>query len=200
MNIALSELPRFTGVEGDEGREAMKNTINICPSLEYIQRAYDDATSQGWARQPIVSMCIPSLMDDSLAPDGCHVMSVFCQHFRRELPDQQSWDDVRESVADLIVDTIAAYSPNFKDAIVGRQLYSPLDIERTLNMVGGDIFHGQLALDQIFSLRPVAGPADHRMPIEGLYLCGAGAHPGGGVSGIPVKNAAQNMIRDARKR
>ncbi len=199
MNVALSELPRFDSLAHDEeGLAAMKNTIDICPSLSYIDDAYEDAKSGGWAKKPVVSMCIPTLLDDSLAPEGCHVMSLFCQHFRRELPDGRSWDDVKESVADQIIDTVAAYAPNFKASIVGRQINSPLDIERKLNMVGGDIFHGKLSLDQIFSLRPVGGYADHRMPLKGLYLCGSGAHPGGGVSGIPGKNAAQIIAKDFR--
>ena len=199
MNVALSELPRFDSLAHDEeGLAAMKNTIDICPSLSYIDDAYEDAKSDGWAKKPVVSMCIPTLLDDSLAPEGCHVMSLFCQHFRRELPDGRSWDEVKESVADQIVDTVAAYAPNFKASIVGRQINSPLDIERKLNMVGGDIFHGKLSLDQIFSLRPVGGYADHRMPLKGLYLCGSGAHPGGGVSGIPGKNAAQIIAKDFR--
>jgi len=127
------------------------------------------------------------------------VMSLFCQHFRRELPAGRSWDDEREKVADHIVDAVAAHAPNLRASIVGRQIKSPLDIERDLNMLGGDIFHGKLSLDQIFSLRPVGGYADHRMPVDGLYLCGSGAHPGGGVSGLPGKNAAGMITRDLRR-
>jgi phytoene dehydrogenase-like protein len=151
MNVALSELPRFDTVEHDErGLAAMQNTIDICPSLDYINAAYQDAREQGWARKPVISMCIPTLLDDSLAPPGGHVMSLFCQHFRRELPDGRSWDDVREEVADQVIDTVAAYAANFKSPIVGRQINTPLDIERRLNMLGGDIFHGKLSQDQLF--------------------------------------------------
>jgi len=201
MNVALSELPKFDTVRHDEdGFTAMKNTIDICPSLDYIRAAYDDARQDGWAKGPVVSMCIPTLMDDSLAPEGCHVMSLFCQHFRRHLPDGRDWDDHREEVADHIVNSVAQYSPNFRQAIVGRQINSPKDIESKLNMVGGDIFHGALHLDQIFSLRPAAGHADHRMPVTGVYLCGSGAHPGGGVSGIPGRNAAQEILKDVKRR
>ncbi len=200
MNVALSELPRFESLDHDErGLAAMQNTIDICPSLAYINAAYDDAKHQGWAKKPVISMCIPTLLDDSLAPEGCHVMSLFCQHFRRELPDGRSWDEVREEVADQIIDTVAAYAPNFRTAVVGRQINSPLDIERKLNMLGGDIFHGKLSLNQIFALRPVGGYADHRMPVEGVYLCGSGAHPGGGVSGIPGRNAAMTILKDQRR-
>ena len=199
MNVALSALPEFDSVAHDaRGLAAMQNTIDICPSLRYIDSAYDDACRHGWARRPVISMCIPSLLDDTLAPAGCHVMSLFCQHFRRHLPDGRSWDEAREEVADLIIDTVAAHAPDFPAAIVGRQINSPLDIERTLNMPGGDIFHGKLSLDQIFSLRPVGGYADHRMPVPGVYLCGSGAHPGGGVSGIPGRNAARIILGDLK--
>jgi phytoene dehydrogenase-like protein len=199
MNLALSELPKFETVAHDEaGLTAMRNTIDICPSLAYLQGAHDDARRDGWSRAPVVSMCIPSLSDPTLAPPGGHVMSLFCQHFRRHLPDGRDWDAVREEVADHIVETVARHCPNLRGAIVGRQIHSPLDIERRLNMVGGDIFHGKLALDQIFSLRPAAGYADHRMPVPGLYLCGSGAHPGGGVSGVPGRNAALAALADLR--
>ena len=140
-------------------------------------------------------MCMPTTLDDTLAPEGCHVMSLFCQHFRRHLPDGTSWDDHREAVADMIIDTVDRYAPNFKAAVVGRQINSPLDIERKLNMTGGDIFHGALHLDQIFSMRPAPGHSDHRMPVPGLYLCGSGAHPGGGVTGLPGRNAAAEILR-----
>jgi phytoene dehydrogenase-like protein len=200
MNLALRELPRFTTVAHDErGLLAMQNTIDICPSLAYIDSAHADAQRTGWAREPVVSMCIPTLVDDSLAPPGHHVMSLFCQHFRRELPGGRDWDEVRDEVADHIVDTVAAYAPNLKSAIVARQIKSPQDIERDLNMLGGDIFHGKLSLDQLFALRPVAGYADHRMPVPGVYLCGSGAHPGGGVSGIPGRNAARMILADRRR-
>ena len=200
LNLALSELPRFESVGHDErGLLAMQNTIDICPSLAYIDAAHSDALRQGWAENPVVSMCIPSLLDDTLAPSGCHVMSLFCQHFRRDLPEGRDWDNERERIAGHIIDAVAAYAPNLKAAIVGRQINSPLDIERDLNMLGGDIFHGKLSLDQLFALRPVGGYADHRMPIDGLYLCGSGAHPGGGVSGIPGKNAARTILKDRRR-
>ncbi len=199
MNVALDELPAFTCLADKEAPERYLNgTINICPSLDYIQAAYDDAVQLGWARKPIVSMCIPSTLDDSLAPPGKHVMSLFCQHFNPDLPDGRSWDDVREEVADVIVDTVDALAPNFKRAILGRQINSPLDIERQLGMLGGDIFHGALHLDQIYALRPAPGYADHRSPVRGLYVCGSGAPPGGGVSGLPGRNAARNIIRDFR--
>lgn len=199
MNVALSETPRFSSLPGGDADFAYLNgTIDICPSLNYIENAYDDARSDGWAKRPVISMCLPTTLDDTLAPEGCHVMSLFCQHFRRHLPDGSSWDDHREAVADMIIDTVDHYAPNFKASVVGRQINSPLDIERKLNMVGGDIFHGALHLDQIFSMRPAPGHSDHRMPVPGLYLCGSGAHPGGGVTGLPGRNAALEILRDIR--
>ncbi len=145
-------------------------------------------------------MLIPSTLDDSLAPEGQHVASLFCQHFAPHLPDGKSWDDVREEAADCIIDTVNKYAPNFKDSIIARQIHSPLDLERKFGLVDGDIFHGQLTPNQLFSARPVLGHADHRMPLKGLYLCGSGAHPGGGVTGGPGHNAAAIILQDIKKR
>ena len=195
MNVALSELPRFTSMAG-RGDEHFMGAIEVSPSLGYIQDAYYDARQLGWSRKPVISMQVPSTQDDSLAPPGGHVASLFCQHFQRHLPDGRNWDDVREEAADVIVDTIDQYAPNFKASIVGRQIKTPLDIERDLNMVGGDIFHGALHLDQFYSLRPIPGHAVYKMPVQGVYLCGSGAHPGGGVSGLPGHNAANAILRD----
>lgn len=195
MNVALSELPQFTAMAG-RGEEHFKGAIEVCPSLGYIERAYTDAKTLGWSRQPVISMQVPSTQDDSLAPPGGHVASLFCQHFQRHLPDGRSWDDVADEVADQVIQTIDAHAPNFAASVVGRQIKTPLDIERDLGMLGGDIFHGALHLDQFYSMRPVPGLADHRMPVEGVYLCGSGAHPGGGVSGLPGHNAAAQILRD----
>ncbi len=195
MNVALSELPRFSSLPPNEDFH-FKGAIELCPSLSYMQYAYSEAKSEGWTRKPIISMQVPSTQDDSLAPPGAHVASLFCQHFQRELPNGQSWDDVKDTVADSIIDAIDAHAPNFRASVLGRQIKSPLDIERDLGMVGGDIFHGALHLDQFYSMRPVPGLADHRMPTRGVYLCGSGAHPGGGVSGLPGHNAARIILRD----
>ena len=200
MNVALSEMPRFASLDGGDDAAKLNGTIDICPSLAYMERAYDDAKVGGWAREPIISMCLPSTLDDSLAPDGRHVMSLFCQHFNPDLPDGRSWDEVKDEVADLIIDTVDRYAPNLKRSILARQVLSPLDLEREFGLIGGDIFHGALHLDQLFSLRPAAGHADYRMPIKGLYLCGSGAHPGGGVSGLPGHNAAREILRDFKRR
>jgi phytoene dehydrogenase-like protein len=195
MNVALSELPQFTSMAG-RGEDHFMGAIEVCPSLRYIENAYHDARQFGWARKPVISMQVPSTQDSSLAPPGGHVASLFCQHFQRHLPDGRSWDDVRDEAADVIIDTINDYAPNFKASVLGRQIKTPLDIERDLNMVGGDIFHGALHLDQFYSMRPIPGHAAYRMPVEGVYLCGSGAHPGGGVSGLPGHNAAREILRD----
>jgi phytoene dehydrogenase-like protein len=200
MNVALSELPRFASLDGADDEAKLTGTINIAPSLGYLERAYDDAKAGAWAERPVISMCLPSILDDSLAPPGCHVMSLFCQHFHPELAGGRSWDQVKDQVADLIVRTVSDYAPNFRQAVVGRQVLSPLDLEREFGLVGGDIFHGALHLDQIYSLRPAAGYADYRSPVKGLYLCGSGAHPGGGVSGLPGHHAARAIIKDLKRR
>jgi phytoene dehydrogenase-like protein len=143
---------------------------------------------------------IPSTLDPTLAPPGQHVASLFCQHVAPKLPDGSSWDAHREQVADLMIDTVDRYAPNFKRAVLGRQIMSPLDLERTFGLVGGDIFHGALGLDQLFAARPMLGHADYRGPIAGLYTCGSGTHPGGGVTGAPGHNAAREVLRDFRLR
>jgi len=200
MNVALSELPAFAGMPAGDPATLMSGTIDIAPSLAYLERAYDDAKAGGWSAEPVVSMCIPSTLDDTLAPPGAHVMSLFCQHFHPELSGGRTWDEVKETVADQIIETVDRYAPNFKRAVVGRQVLSPTDLEREFSLVGGDIFHGALHLDQIYSLRPAAGYADYRTPVPGLYLCGSGAHPGGGVTGLPGRNAAREIARDFRRR
>jgi phytoene dehydrogenase-like protein len=196
MNVALSELPDFTVLPGRDKAEHHTAGIIIAPGLDYMDQAFTDATAHGWSRAPIVEIKIPSTVDDSLAPPGAHVASLFCQQFAPELPDGQSWDDVREDVADLIIDTVDAHAPNFKASVIARQIHSPLDLERKFGLIGGDIFHGQMGLDQLWAARPVLGNGDYRSPIKGLYMCGSGTHPGGGVTGAPGHNAAAEIIRD----
>ena len=200
MNVALAELPNFSCLPGTEVADHHTSGIIIAPSLAYMDRAYADAKAHGWSKKPIVEILIPSTLDDSLAPPGRHVASLFCQHVAPELPDGRSWDDHREEVADLMIDTVNEYAPNFKASVLGRQILSPLDLERTFGLVGGDIFHGALSLDQIFSARPMLGHADYRAPIPGLYMCGSGTHPGGGVTGAPGHNAAREILRDVKRR
>ena len=197
MNLALSELPRFTCLP--EAGDHLTAGIIIAPSLGYMDRAHMDARAHGWSQAPIVEMLIPSTLDDSLAPRGRHVASLFCQHAAPSLPDGRAWDDCREEVADLMVDTVDAVAPGFKASVLGRRALSPLDLEREFGLVGGDIFHGQLALDQLFSARPVLGHGNYRSPVPGLYLCGSGTHPGGGVTGAPGHNAAREVLRDLRR-
>lgn len=200
MNVALSELPDFRCLPGRVAAEHHGSGIIIGPSLQYMERAYHDARAHGWAREPIVEMLIPSTLDATLAPPGQHVASLFCQHVAPQLPDGSSWDLHREHVADLMIATVDRHAPNFKRAVLGRQILSPLDLERDFGLVGGDIFHGALGLDQLFSARPMLGHADYRGPVAGLYTCGAGTHPGGGVTGAPGHNAAREVLRDLGKR
>jgi phytoene dehydrogenase-like protein len=198
MNLALSELPSFAALPGRDAAEHHGSSIVIAPSLAYMERAFMDARLSGWSTQPIIEMLIPSTLDDTLAPPGGHVASLFCQHVAPKLPDGRSWDDTRETVADLMIDMVESYAPGFKASVIARQILSPLDLEREFGLVGGDIFHGRLSLDQLYSARPVLGHADYRSPIPGLYMCGASTHPGGGVTGAPGHNAAREMIRDFR--
>jgi phytoene dehydrogenase-like protein len=198
MNVALSELPRFTCLP--EPGDHLTAGIIIGPSLGYMDRAYMDARTHGWSKRPIVEMLIPSTLDDSLAPEGRHVASLFCQHVAPVLPNGRAWDACKDEVADLMIDAVEAYAPGFKASVLGRKALSPLDLERDFGLVGGDIFHGQLALDQLFSARPVLGHGNYRAPIAGLYLCGSGTHPGGGVTGAPGHNAAHEVLRDLGRR
>ena len=198
MNVALSELPDFTCLPGRNAQPHHSSGIILAPSLAFMDRAYESARAEGWSREPIVEVLIPSTVDDSLAPPGKHVASLFCQHFRRELPGGRSWDDERERAADAAIDQVTRFAPNFKSAVLGRRVLTPLDLEREFGLVGGDIFHGKLTLNQLFSARPILGHGNYRMPLKGLYLCGAGAHPGGGVTGVPGHNAAREILRDSR--
>jgi phytoene dehydrogenase-like protein len=194
INVALSELPKFSTLpkKGDH----LTAGIIIAPSLGYMHKAWLDAETNGWTKQPIVEMVIPSTLDPSLAPKGKHVASLFCQHFRYDLGPGRSWDKEREKAADAIIASVDAHAPGFAKSVIGRQIHSPLDLERRFGLIGGDIFHGKMSLDQLFSARPMVGAADYRMPIAGLYLCGSGAHPGGGVTGAPGHNAARAILDD----
>jgi phytoene dehydrogenase-like protein len=199
MNVALSELPDFKVLPGRALAEHHTSGIIMAPSLAYMDQAYLDAKAGGWSKQPIVEVLIPSTLDDSLAPPGQHVASLFCQHVAPVLPNGASWDDHREQVADVMIDLVNSHAPNFKASVLGRQIMSPLDLERTFGLIGGDIFHGALSLDQLFSARPMLGHGDYRGPLKGLYMCGSGTHPGGGVTGAPGHNAAREIIADFRR-
>jgi phytoene dehydrogenase-like protein len=161
-----------------------------------MDEAFLDAKRFGWSKKPIVEMLIPSTVDDSLAPQGQHVASLFCQQFAPELPAGRSWDDEREAAADCIIDTVEAQAPGFRASVIARQIHSPLDLERKFGLIGGDIMHGNMGLDQLWSARPVLGHGSYRAPVQGLYMCGAGTHPGGGVTGAPGHNAAHAILAD----
>jgi phytoene dehydrogenase-like protein len=197
MNVALDRIPDFSCLPGDGPH--LRSGIVVAPSLGYMERAYFDARRDGWSREPIIEMLVPSLVDPGLAPPGKHVASLFCQHATPELSDGRSWDAAREQVAELMLDTVNRYAPNFRASVIAWRALSPLDLEREFGLVGGDIFHGALGLDQLFSARPVLGHGNYRGPIKGLYMCGSGTHPGGGVSGLPGHNAAREILRDARR-
>jgi len=196
MNVALTALPSFTALPG--AGDHLTAGIILAPSLGYMDRAWQDARSDGWSREPVIEVLIPSTLDDSLAPEGQHVASLFCQHVAPQLPGGKSWDDHREEVADLMIATVDRYAPGFAASVIGRQVLSPLDLERQFGLLGGDIFHGALTLNQLFAARPMLGHADYRGPLKGLYHCGSGAHPGGGVTGAPGHNAARVILGDHR--
>jgi phytoene dehydrogenase-like protein len=196
MNVALNALPSFTVLPG--AGDHLSAGIIIGPSLGYMDRAWQDARTHGWSREPVIEVLIPSTLDDTLCPRGQHVASLFCQHVAPQLPDGRSWDDHRDEVADLMIATVDKYAPGFAATVMGRQILSPLDLERQFGLLGGDIFHGALTLNQLFSARPMLGHADYRGPLKGLYHCGSGAHPGGGVTGAPGHNAARVILGDHR--
>ena len=196
MNVALDKLPEFSCLNNQlrTNLDYLTGGIIIAPTCEYIDKAYLDSKLNGWSKEPIVEMLIPTTLDKTLAPEGKHVASLFCQQFDPDV----DWDSNREEVAELIVDTVEIYAPGFKNSILGKQIFSPLDLERVFGLVKGDIMHGNMSLDQIFSARPMIGYGNYRSPIKNLYLCGAGTHPGGGVTGAPGHNAAQEILVDHR--
>jgi phytoene dehydrogenase-like protein len=194
VNVALSELPSFACAPGSNAQPHHASGIVFASSLASMDEAWRDAEAQDFSKSPIVEMLIPSVVDDTLAPQGAHVASLFCQQFR----PQADWDRIKPQAVDAIFGVVEQYCPNFRRALLGWRAWSPLDLERDYGLVGGDIFHGQLSLDQLFSLRPLLGYARYRGPLEGLYHCGSGAHPGGGVTGAPGHNAAREIQRSLR--
>jgi phytoene dehydrogenase-like protein len=194
MNLALRGLPQFTAFPETPGPQH-RATMHICPSVEYIEHAWDDAKYGRPSRSPLIEMTIPTMYDPSLAPEGHHIMGIFLQYAPYTLANS-TWDQEREPYAERILAVIEEYCPNIRQIVVERQTLTPLDLERRFSITGGNIFHGEMSLDQMFVLRPMAGWARYRTPIKGLYLCGSGAHPGGGVMGAPGHNAAREMLRD----
>jgi len=202
MNVALAELPDFTCRPGKDMGLHHRAGIVVGPTMDYLERAYLDARAFGWSQQPVVEMMISSTLDPALAPPGKHVASLFVQHVAPHLPNGRNWSDPREkdAFADVVIDTVSQHAPNFKRVVLARQVLSPRDLEDRFGLVDGDIFHGQLGLGQLFSARPVLGYGNYRMPLKGLYLCGSGAHPGGGVTGVPGMNAAREIAKDLKHR
>jgi phytoene dehydrogenase-like protein len=194
INLALSGLPDFKALPGTPGPQH-RATMHICPSIEYVERAWDDAKYGAPSRSPLLEMTVPTMYDSSLAPAGKHVMGIFLQYAPYTLREG-SWDELREPFYQRVIDVIEEYAPNIRQIIVDRQVLSPYDLEQRFGITGGNIFHGEMSLDQMFVMRPVAGWSRYRMPIRGLYLCGSGAHPGGGVMGAPGYNAARQILKE----
>mgnify|MGYP001410436158 CR=1 FL=1 len=195
MNVALSELPDFNCLPGKEISEHHKSGIVIAPSLTYMDQAFTDAKQFGWSKNPIVEMLIPSTVDSTLAPEGKHVASLFCQQFAPTLPDNKSWHDEKDNAANTIIETVNRFAPNFKNSILGMSILSPLDLEEKLGLIGGDIMHGVMSLDQMWAARPVFNYGDYKTPVKDLFICGSGTHPGGGVTGLPGKNSSREILK-----
>jgi len=199
INVALAELPSFRAMPGTEPGPQHRGTIHICPDQDYIERAFDDAKYGRPSVEPVLECTIPSVVDPTVAPPGRHLMSMFVQYAPYELRDG-SWDDQRDTFADRCFDLLDEYAPNFKRSVLDRQVLTPVDLERVFNLTGGNIFQGAMTPGQLFAFRPVPGYARYRTPVRGLYLCGAAAHPGGGVMGTPGLNAAREILGKRRLR
>ncbi|MBV9125050.1 MAG: NAD(P)/FAD-dependent oxidoreductase, partial [Planctomycetes bacterium] len=198
INVALSEVPDFQALPGNQPGPQHHGTIHISPTFDYIERAYDQAKYGQPSAAPILECTLPSTVDPTVAPPGQHLMSMFVQYAPTNL-SVGSWDEVKEGFADRCLEILAEYAPNIRRAVIDRQVLSPLDIERRYGLTGGNIFQGAMTLGQLFFLRPVPGYADYRTPIRGLYLCGAATHPGGGVMGACGYNAAREILRDRKR-
>jgi phytoene dehydrogenase-like protein len=192
VNLALDALPDFTCLPGRGPH--LRGAISVSPGVEYMERAYDDAKYGDFSRRPYIDIVIPSLTDPSVAPPGKHVLSCFVQYAPYKLREG-NWDEKREAFGDAVIDTVAEYAPNLKKIILGRQVLTPLDLERMIGLSEGNIFQGELSLEQLFFLRPVAGWARYRTPIRNLYMCGSATHPGGGIMGAPGRLAAMEILK-----
>jgi phytoene dehydrogenase-like protein len=199
INVALAELPNFRAMPGTKPGPQHRGTIHICPDQDFIERAFDDAKYGRPSEEPVLECTIPSAVDPTVAPPDRHLMSMFVQYAPYDLRDG-TWEDQRETFADRCFDLLDEYAPNFKRAVLDRQVLTPLDLERVFNLTGGNIFQGAMTPGQLFAFRPVPGYARYRTPLRGLYLCGAAAHPGGGVMGTPGLNAAREILRQRRRR
>lgn len=194
INLALNGVPQFKSYPWDGVGPHHGATMHICPDMDYVERAWDDAKYGRPSKSPLLEMTIPTIYDPSLAPKGKHIMGIFLQYAPYTLREG-NWDDLREPFGDRVIEIIEEYCPNIKSIIEHRQVLTPLDLERRFGITGGNIFHGEMSVDQMFMMRPLAGSARYKMPIEGLYLCGSGAHPGGGVMGAPGYNAARAILK-----
>jgi phytoene dehydrogenase-like protein len=197
INLALDALPDFSALPGDGPH--LRGSISISPSIDYLERAYDDAKYGNFSRRPYLDIVIPSTIDPSVAPPGKHMMSIFVQYAPYQLKEG-SWPERREEFGDAVIDTLSEYAPNLKNIILHRQVLTPWDLEQEFGLTGGNIFHGELSLDQLFFMRPVRGWARYRTPIKDLYLCAAGTHPGGGVMGGSGRLAALEILKDWKSR
>jgi phytoene dehydrogenase-like protein len=196
VNLALDALPDFSCLPGPGAH--LRGAISISPSVDYMERAYDEAKYGRFSRRPYIDIVIPSLTDPSVAPPGKHVMSCFVQYAPYHLKDG-TWDEQRAALGDTVVNTLAEYAPNLRNIVLHRQVLTPLDLEREWGLSEGNIFQGELGLEQLFFLRPVAGWARFRTPVRNLYLCGSAAHPGGGIMGAPGRMAALEMLKDWKR-
>jgi phytoene dehydrogenase-like protein len=195
LHLALDDLPNFQGIS--EGHEQLSSHIQICPSLDYLERAYDDAKYGRFSQTPFLDIVIPTVLDPSLAPDGKHIMSVQVQYAPYRLAEQK-WNQVRDEFSETVISTLTKYATNTRDIVIDSHLITPPDLEREYGLTEGSIYHGQMAMDQLVCMRPVAGFGRYRTPVENLYLCGAGTHPGGGVTGAPGFNAAREILKDLK--
>jgi phytoene dehydrogenase-like protein len=196
VNLALDALPNFKCMPGEGAH--LRGAISISPSVEYMERAYDDAKYGNFSRRPYIDMVIPTLTDPSVAPAGKHIMSCFVQYAPYKLRPGLNWDDQKEAFGDNVINTIAEFAPNIKDIILHRQIVTPLDLEREWGLSEGNIFQGELSLEQLFFLRPVPGWAQYRTPIKNLYMCGSATHPGGGIMGANGRLAALEILKDVK--
>ncbi|MGE3385304.1 MAG: phytoene desaturase family protein, partial [Bdellovibrionales bacterium] len=196
INLALSELPDFTACPGKTVGPQHRGTIHICPNSQYIEEAYADSVRGVPSRNPILECTIPSSVDSTIAPPGKHVMNIFTQYGPYSLKNGKTWEQEKESYADRCIDILAQYAPNIKNAILHREVLTPVDLEREFNLTGGNLFHGRMTLDQMFNMRPVPGYANYKTPLKGLYMCGSGTHPGGGVMGTSGLNATKVILKD----
>jgi phytoene dehydrogenase-like protein len=215
INLALDGLPDFKAQPGGSLQPHHKTTMHICPDLDYLERAWDDAKYGAPSAAPLLEMTIPTVYDDSIAPPGKHIMGIFLQYTPYDLrhftgqrnaqqPNRQSaptsasdWPSVKECYADRVMDLISQYAPGFKELVLARQVLSPWDLEEVYGLTGGNIFHGEMSPAQLFFMRPVPGWARYRTPVRGLWLCGSGTHPGGGVMGAPGYNAAREILKQS---